>query len=115
MTTGDQNPSAVITEDAPAGVVVREGVYGDKVGAVEPGGAEFIPLSDRHGKPLQLFWTWMSPNLEFATVFVGVHLGGVLRPELLAGDPRHRDRHRRWARSPTGSCRRAGRCSACHR
>jgi purine-cytosine permease-like protein len=51
---------------------VREGVYGDKVVAVEPGGAEFIPLTDRHGKPLKLFWTWMSPNLEFATVFVGV-------------------------------------------
>src|SRR5438477_5473288 len=51
---------------------VREGTYGAKVTAVEPGGAEFVPLSDRHGRPLQLFWTWMSPNLEFATVFVGV-------------------------------------------
>ena len=37
-----------------------------------PAGAEFIPLHERHGKPLQLFWTWTSPNLEFATVFVGV-------------------------------------------
>ncbi len=51
---------------------VREGEYGDRVLAVEPGGAEFIALSERHGRPLQLFWTWMSPNLEFATVFVGV-------------------------------------------
>jgi NCS1 nucleoside transporter family len=51
---------------------VREGEYGAKVAAVEPGGAEFIPLSERHGKPLSLFWTWMSPNLEFATVYVGV-------------------------------------------
>ncbi len=51
---------------------VREGTYGAKVGAVEPGGAEFIPLSERHGKPISLFWTWMSPNLEFATVYVGV-------------------------------------------
>jgi len=51
---------------------VREGTYGDKVAAVEPGGAEFIPLSERHGKPLQQFWTWVSPNMEFATVFVGV-------------------------------------------
>ena len=40
--------------------------------AVEPGGVEFIPLEERHGTPLQLFWTWASPNLEFATVFVGV-------------------------------------------
>src|SRR3954464_5516410 len=51
---------------------LREGDYGTRVGAVEPGGAEFIPLTERHGRPLQLFWTWMSPNLEFATVFVGV-------------------------------------------
>src|SRR5664279_460149 len=51
---------------------VREGEYGAKIGVVEPGGAELIPLGDRHGKPLSLFWTWMSPNLEFATVYVGV-------------------------------------------
>ncbi len=51
---------------------VRDGVYGDAVGAVEPGGAEFIPLSERHGVTRTLFGTWTSPNLEFATVFVGV-------------------------------------------
>ncbi|PZS29951.1 MAG: cytosine permease [Pseudonocardiales bacterium] len=51
---------------------VREGEYGERVLAVEPGGAELIPLSERHGTPLQLFWTWMSPNLEFATIYVGV-------------------------------------------
>jgi NCS1 nucleoside transporter family len=51
---------------------VREGSYGTKVTAVEPGGAGFIPLDERHGRPLNLFWTWMSPNLEFATIFVGV-------------------------------------------
>src|SRR5215471_1330321 len=54
------------------GIEVREGTYGDKVIAVEPGGAEFIPLNERHGRPLQLFWTWTSPNMEFATVFVGM-------------------------------------------
>ncbi len=51
---------------------VREGTYGDAVAAVEPGGAEFIPLSERHGKTRTLFGTWTSPNLEFATIFVGV-------------------------------------------
>jgi NCS1 family nucleobase:cation symporter-1 len=51
---------------------VREGKYGSRVTAVEPGGAGFIPLEERHGRPLQLFWTWMSPNFEFATIFVGV-------------------------------------------
>ncbi len=51
---------------------VREGTYGDKVAAIEPGGAEFIPLPERHGKPLGQFWTWVSPNMEFATIFVGM-------------------------------------------
>jgi nucleobase:cation symporter-1, NCS1 family len=62
-----------VTEgSADAGVLVREGSYGTQVIAVEPGGAEFIPLNERHGRPLQLFWTWTSPNMEFATIFVGV-------------------------------------------
>ena len=46
--------------------------YGDKVAKVEPGGVEAIPLDERHGKPHNLFWMWASPNLEFATIFVGV-------------------------------------------
>jgi purine-cytosine permease-like protein len=46
--------------------------YGAKVVAVEPGGIERIPESERHGRPLQLAWTFSSPNLEFATLFVGV-------------------------------------------
>ncbi len=51
---------------------VREGTYGAKVASIEPGGAEYIPLSERHGRPLQQFWTWVSPNMEFATIFVGI-------------------------------------------
>jgi NCS1 nucleoside transporter family len=63
-----------VQEDAglSATTEIREGEYGEKVAAIEPGGAEFIPLDERHGKPTRLFWTWMSPNFEFATVFVGV-------------------------------------------
>ena len=53
-------------------VPVREGVYGERVAAVEPGGVEYIAESERHGRPLGLFWMWASPNLEFATVYVGV-------------------------------------------
>lgn len=53
-------------------VPVREGEYGERVVTVEPGGVEYIPLRERHGKPIHLFWTWLSPNLEFATIFVGV-------------------------------------------
>jgi NCS1 nucleoside transporter family len=59
--------------DTPAvSAEVREGSYGARVTAVEPGGAGFIPENERHGRPLHLFWTWMSPNMEFATIFVGV-------------------------------------------
>ncbi|HTW21209.1 MAG TPA: cytosine permease [Mycobacteriales bacterium] len=66
MTTLDSGETVTATTE------IREGEYGDKVGVVEPGGAEFIPLNERHGKPSHLFWVWMSPNFEFATVFVGV-------------------------------------------
>ncbi len=46
--------------------------YGGRIVAVEPGGNERVPDADRHGRPRQLFWTWTSPNMEFATIFVGV-------------------------------------------
>ena len=52
-------------------VPIREGDYGERVATVEPGGVEYIALKERHGKPIDLFWTWLSPNLEFATIFVG--------------------------------------------
>ncbi|MEY9839279.1 cytosine permease [Streptacidiphilus sp. EB103A] len=51
--------------------------YGDHVLAVEPTGAEPVPETARHGRPLGLLWTWTSPNMEFATVFVGVLAVGV--------------------------------------
>lgn len=46
--------------------------YRDKIVAVEPGGVQFIPEQDRHGTPRQLLWTWTSPNMEFATITVGL-------------------------------------------
>ena len=49
-----------------------DGNYRDRIVAVEPGGNEYIAEADRHGKPSQLLWTWASPNLEFATIFLGV-------------------------------------------
>src|SRR5690242_6554548 len=42
------------------------------VTSVESGGIEAIPPERRHGSPWQLFATWTAPNLEFATIFVGV-------------------------------------------
>jgi NCS1 family nucleobase:cation symporter-1 len=59
-------------EEVEKHVPVREGDYGERVATVEPGGVEYISLKERHGKPIHLFFTWLSPNLEFATVFVGV-------------------------------------------
>ncbi len=64
--------SPTVTDEVEAGVLVREGVYGESVTTIEPGGVEYIPAAERHGHALQLFWTWMSPNFEFATVYVGV-------------------------------------------
>lgn len=43
-----------------------------KSSAIESGGIEAIPTNRRHGSPWQLLATWTSPNLEFATIFVGV-------------------------------------------
>lgn len=60
------------TDHAPAVELPEPGEYGDRVVAVEPGGIEPVPEADKHGRPIQLLWTWASPNLEFATVFVGV-------------------------------------------
>lgn len=40
--------------------------------AIEAGGIEAISAEKRHGSPWQLFTTWTAPNLEFATIFVGV-------------------------------------------
>ena len=59
-------------EEVEKHVPIREGDYGERVAAVEPGGVEYIALKERHGKPIDLFAVWLSPNLEFATVFVGV-------------------------------------------
>ncbi|MFL6137756.1 MAG: purine-cytosine permease family protein [Frankiaceae bacterium] len=71
--TGTMQDDAEITPTT----AIREGHYGEAVATIEPGGAEFIPLAERHGRPTRLFWTWMSPNFEFATVFVGVLAVGV--------------------------------------
>jgi nucleobase:cation symporter-1, NCS1 family len=60
------------SEEVEKHVPVREGDYGARVATVEPGGVEYIALKERHGKPSDLLPVWLSPNLEFATVFIGV-------------------------------------------
>jgi nucleobase:cation symporter-1, NCS1 family len=40
-------------------------------GAIETNDVNPIPSGERHGKPWHLFTVWSSPNLEFATIFIG--------------------------------------------
>ena len=102
------------TDDVEIVAEVREGEYGGSLSTVEPGGAEYIPLTDRHGTPLQMLWTWTSPNLEFATIFVGV-LGvaafGLSFWQAAVALPSARCS----VRSRMRCCLRRGRSSACHR
>ncbi|MYT72043.1 MULTISPECIES: cytosine permease [unclassified Streptomyces] len=44
----------------------------EKLIAVEEHGADPVPPERRHGSPRQLLWTWASPQVGFATVFIGV-------------------------------------------
>ena len=67
---GQASPTVTPMTSSPVAELQHE--YGSKATAVEPGGVEPIPLEDRHGRPSQMFWTWVSPNMEFATIFVGV-------------------------------------------
>ena len=65
-------PAVSITEDPQALNPISAEHYGSHTVAVEPGGVEIIPDSERHGRPINLLWTWISPNLEFATIAVGI-------------------------------------------
>ncbi|WP_432565653.1 purine-cytosine permease family protein [Kineococcus sp. SYSU DK003] len=38
---------------------------------MEQGGEDAVSSGARHGRSSSLVWTWASPNLEFATIFVG--------------------------------------------
>ena len=69
MTQSSDAPTRTVLAQAPP----ESGpAYGTKVLAVEAAGSEAIPDAERHGRPLHLLWTWTSPNMEFATVFIGV-------------------------------------------
>jgi purine-cytosine permease-like protein len=46
----------------------------DRAGHIETHGADYIPPSDRHGRPRELFWVWMSANV----VYLYFVIGGVL-------------------------------------
>ncbi|WP_243074397.1 cytosine permease [Microbacterium sp. SS28] len=46
----------------------------DRAGHIETHGADYIPPADRHGRPRELFWVWMSANV----IYLYFVIGGVL-------------------------------------
>jgi NCS1 family nucleobase:cation symporter-1 len=70
-------PEAIPERGTPTAAADQIAAYGDHVLLVEPTGAEPVPENARHGRPLGLLWTWTSPNMEFATVFIGVLAVGI--------------------------------------
>ncbi|MEV0534018.1 cytosine permease [Kitasatospora sp. NPDC050463] len=72
MTTAPARGDDGTSVSAPADPNALITAYGSHVLAVEPTGAEPVPESARHGSALGLLWTWLSPNMEFATVYIGV-------------------------------------------
>ena len=77
MTQPGESPTSTLTPEpavpaTPEPGAKPEPAYGTKILAVEAAGSEAIPEAERHGRPLHLLWTWISPNMEFATVFIGV-------------------------------------------
>ncbi len=63
-------PVSTAPSPADEGALLHD--YGASATKVEPGGIERIPPAERHGRPIHLFSVWASPNLEFATVYVGM-------------------------------------------
>ncbi|HMJ97588.1 MAG TPA: cytosine permease [Thermoleophilaceae bacterium] len=43
----------------------------DAVGSIEVHGIDFIPLSERHGGPAELFWIWAASNMTLSYVIGG--------------------------------------------
>ena len=46
----------------------------DRAGHIETHGVDVIPDAERHGRPRELFWVWMSANV----IYLYFVLGGVL-------------------------------------
>lgn len=58
--------------------LVSDSELDDRVGRIEQRGIGLIPLEERHGRPVDLFWTWLAANAAVGYVVVGalvVYLG----------------------------------------
>ena len=51
---------------------ITPGVHeSDSFGHIEARGIDFVPASERHGRPLDLFWVWMAANVNYLYVILG--------------------------------------------
>jgi nucleobase:cation symporter-1, NCS1 family len=57
------------------GTVGREGGSGaDRAWSIETNGINPIPETERHGRPLELFWIWFAANISILGMFYGLAL-----------------------------------------
>ncbi len=64
--------------DRPADGQASDVELDDRVGRIEQRGIALIPLEERHGRPVDLFWTWLAANAAVGYIVVGaliVYLG----------------------------------------
>jgi NCS1 family nucleobase:cation symporter-1 len=52
----------------------REQPESDRVWSIETNGINAIPDTDRHGKPVELFWIWFAANISILGMFYGLAL-----------------------------------------
>lgn len=48
------------------------GFAGDKAWSIETNGINYIPESERHGRPMELFWIWCAANIGLLSIVYGV-------------------------------------------
>jgi NCS1 family nucleobase:cation symporter-1 len=46
----------------------------DRVWTIETNGINAIPDTERHGKPVELFWIWFAANISILGMFYGLAL-----------------------------------------
>jgi len=67
----------------------REQPESDRVWSIETNGINAIPDTERHGKPIELFWIWFAANVSILGMFYGLALvtfyGLSLSQALVAG------------------------------
>ena len=52
-------------------VATSEGHHGDEFGRVESRGIDFVPVTERHGRPRELFAIWAASNVNYLYLVLG--------------------------------------------